>query len=151
MPQGLLRKLQRTTAAECRDLLWAQAVLFQAQMMVWTRPRGRLVSASVGAAIEVSGASAARARQLGHAVRRAARYGVFRPSCLVRSVALMGMLERSGIHGGRLCIGVRPSDEKLLAHAWVEYGNQVLGDRPAHVRTFRPLANVDVLPGSRVQ
>ncbi|MBA3443364.1 MAG: lasso peptide biosynthesis B2 protein [Gemmatimonadales bacterium] len=133
---------------EWRDLLLAQAILVQAQITVWTRPRGHLVAASYDTGIKDAETHDARAHQLGQAVRRAARFGVFRPSCLVRSVALINLLQRSGIPGGRLRIGVRPTGGKLLAHAWVEYGNRVLGDWPAHVRNFQPLMNVDVLPGS---
>jgi len=151
MRQSLLRKLGRTTAVEWRDLLRAQAALLVAQVVVWTRPRGQLVSPSTQGTTKGSEGYDDRAGQLGHAVRRAARYGVFRPSCLVRSVALVRLLERSGIHGGRLCLGVRPAGGKLLAHAWVEYGTRVVGDWPAHVRNFQPLPNVDVLSGSRGQ
>jgi len=148
MSQSFFGRLRRMKTAQWRDLLLAQAILVRTQITVWTRPRGNLVAASPDAAIEVAAVQDARASQLGHAVRRAARFGVFRPSCLVRSVALISLLERSGIPGARLRIGVRPTGGKLLAHAWVEYGNRVLGDWPAHVRNFQPLMNVDVLPGS---
>ena len=149
MPHDLLQKLRRTTPVEWGDLLRAYAALLRAQVTVWTRPQGQLVSASAPGTTENSGGNHARARQLGHAVRRASRYSPARPSCLVRSVALIRLLERHGIHGGLLRIGVRPHDGKLLAHAWVEHDGEVLGDRPAHVRSFHPLADVDVLPGSR--
>ncbi len=145
MPRSMLARVGRLTPIEWRDLVRAQAALIVSQVIVWTRPRGSLVSMP-GPACAAPMESGDRARQLGVAVHRVASYGPFRPNCLVRSVALMRMLERGGIHGARLCIGVRPARGKLLAHAWVEYGQRVLGDRPAHVRNFEVLGQVEVVP-----
>ncbi len=145
MSRNILAKLRQLTATEWRDLLRAQTALIASQLIVWTRPRGSLVSISDQSCFAAPGADK-RARRLGVAVHRVASYGPFRPSCLVRAVALMRMLEHGGVHGARLCIGVRPAGGKLLAHAWVEYGSLVLGDRPAHVRNFELLGEVEVRP-----
>jgi len=144
MPRNILASVRRLTAIEWRDLLRAQAALLVSQVIVWTRPRGSLVSRPGPARAAATG-SGDRARQLGVAVHRVASYGPFRPSCLVRAVALMRMLDRGGIPGARLCIGVRPDRGTILAHAWVEYDRLVLGDRPAHVRNFALLGEVEVL------
>jgi hypothetical protein len=81
-------------------------------------------------------------------VRRAAAYGLFRPLCLVRSVALNRMLDQYGFHGSRIRVGVRLVDGKFAAHAWVEYEGQVLGDDVEHVRGFEELSDVRLLKWS---
>jgi hypothetical protein len=84
------------------------------------------------------------ARRLSLAMVRAARFGVFRPQCLARSVALSRMLSAHGISGGVVRVGVRRNDGEFLAHAWVELGGETLGDADEHVGTFVPLTNLDV-------
>lgn len=112
--------------------------------MVWTRPRGQLVtsSASTRAAPGSIARADPRADRLALAVGRAAENGVFRPLCLVRAVALNRLLERHGIHGSRVRIGVRMRGGRFAAHAWVEYHNRVLGDLDEHVGTFAELTDV---------
>jgi len=86
-----------------------------------------------------------RAQQLGLAVSRAGDYGVFRPLCLVRAVALHKMLEGHGIRGSRIRIGVRMRRGRFGAHAWVEYGGRVVGDNIEHVGSFAELAEVHLV------
>jgi hypothetical protein len=86
------------------------------------------------------------ARRLALAIVRAARFGVFRPQCLVRSVALSRMLTRRGIGGAIVRVGVRRTSGEFLAHAWVELAGETLGDADEHVGTFVPLTNLDVRP-----
>jgi hypothetical protein len=76
------------------------------------------------------------------AVDRAARLGVFRPSCLVRSLALARLLTRRGVAGSRIRIGVRRGAAELDAHAWVELGGRVVGDDPRHTARFTPITTV---------
>lgn len=147
MPRHILAKLRQLTPGEWRDLLRAQAALIVSQGIVWTRARGSLVSVSGLASTEPLAADH-RARQLGVAVHRVASYGPLRASCLVRAIALMRLLEHSGIHGGRVCVGGRLERGTFVAHAWVEYGSLVLGDGPSHVRSFDRIGEVNVLPGS---
>lgn len=86
-----------------------------------------------------------RAQQLGLAVSRAGDYGVFRPLCLVRAVALHRMLEGHRIRGSRIRIGVRMRRGRFGAHAWVEYGGRVIGDDIDHVGSFAELAEVHLV------
>ena len=85
------------------------------------------------------------ARSLALAVRRAALFGVFRPTCLVQSMALIHILERDGLYGGRIRIGVRERAGEVQAHAWVEYGGEVIGDFGEHVATFTELTDVQLV------
>ncbi|MEO6446631.1 MAG: lasso peptide biosynthesis B2 protein [Gemmatimonadaceae bacterium] len=138
----LASKLWTLSAREWRDLLAAQWALLAAQGRMRTRPTGSLLDQwSSG-----SGRSSAdvgqlqRAREIGHAVRRVALYGLTRPQCLARSLAICEMLETERIQGAIVRIGVRPEDASLTAHAWVEYAGELIGDSRAHVRRFAVLA-----------
>jgi len=147
-----LRKLTRLSRREWADLIEAQLALLLAQFRVWTRPTGRLVSHSTGAPPSTGEAGGAlpamdpaalpRAEALALAVGRAAEFGVFRPLCLVRAVALNRVLERHGITGSRVRVGVRMRNGRFAAHAWVEYGDRVIGDNEAHVGSFVELSEV---------
>lgn len=125
--------------------VWAQLELLRAQVIVWRRPIGRLIAGSTPqpelASDEASQAAEQRAARIARAVDRAARRGVFRPKCLVRSMALHRMLERSGIHGSVIRIGVRREGDELLAHAWVEHLGIALIDSPSAVAPFSRLAD----------
>ncbi len=90
-------------------------------------------------------ATLSRAEALALAVGRAAEFGVFRPLCLVRAVALNRVLERHGIKGSRVRVGVRMRNGRFAAHAWVEYGDRVLGDSEAHVGSFVELSEVHLV------
>src|SRR5213076_2839350 len=98
-----------------------------AQMLVWTRPQGRLTSAR-----EHGVTSSARAADIQDAVdaagwlNRASTYGLFRPRCLVRAVALLRVLEARGRTGAIIRVGVRVLDGDFTAHAWVEYAGHVI-------------------------
>src|SRR5690606_25498440 len=76
------------------------------------------------------------------AVTRAASYGVFRPHCLVRSMAIQHMLRRRGIAAGGLRIGVRRRDGEFQAHAWFEIDGVVVGDSRQHVQTFPRVTDI---------
>ncbi|HEY7895627.1 MAG TPA: lasso peptide biosynthesis B2 protein [Gemmatimonadaceae bacterium] len=148
----LLHKLATLSPREWVDLLQGQAALLAAQVLVWTRPTGQLVAHSAASAAQVVASDAnvepanmQRAQQLGLAVSRAGDYGLFRPLCLVRAVAVHRMLEKHRIRGGRIRIGVRMRRGRFGAHAWVEYGGQVVGDNVEHVGSFAELSEVQLV------
>jgi hypothetical protein len=124
----------------------AQWELAVAQWLVWTRPQGRLTEHW-----QPAPSTPATLARLGEAqreaawVNRAASYGVFRPACLVRSVALARLLDNRGISGATVRVGVRIADGKFLAHAWVEYAGHVLGDSAERIGTFAELPSLSVL------
>ena len=84
------------------------------------------------------------AREWALAVGRAARYGLFRPKCLVRSLALVQLLDHAGIQGARIRAGVRFHHDHFTAHAWVELGDKVLSDPAHYVARFEPWADLRV-------
>jgi len=147
---AFLRRLARLSAREWLDLAEAQFELLVAKAIVAMRPTGRLVSrapqledvALTDAALPPSDA---RPEQLALAIGRAAEHGLFRPLCLVRAVALKRMLDRHGYTGGTVRIGVRMTDGRFAAHAWVAYGTQILGDQEWHVDSFEELDEITVV------
>ena len=136
-------KLSRLSLRDWRELFEAQRALLVAQSMLRSRPLGSLAmpAASVGA---VDPDRMPEARRLALAMVRAARFGIFRPQCLARSLALSRMLTAHGITGGVVRVGVRRDDGEFRAHAWVELAGETLGDADAHVGSFVPLTNLDV-------
>jgi hypothetical protein len=141
------------SAGDWLELARAQVALLEAQLLVYTRPAGSLVA---DAANRVPGDVPAPgtprppregAFRIARAVRRAAEQGVFRPKCLVRSLALHRLLERRGISGSRIRVGVRKHDGRFEAHAWVELDGRVLGDEPEHTRAFAQLLDVHPVEG----
>ncbi|MEX1184570.1 MAG: lasso peptide biosynthesis B2 protein [Gemmatimonadota bacterium] len=144
MPWG--RRITGITARELGMLTEAQVVLLACQVARWLRPRGKLIEwsgravARVPAGLDAAGASTVSL--VCWSVTRAARYGVFRPQCLVRALALQRMLRRRGIMESSLHIGVRRQDGVFQAHAWVELNGAVLGDTRQHVRTFTRVSDL---------
>ncbi|MGH7712326.1 MAG: lasso peptide biosynthesis B2 protein [Gemmatimonadaceae bacterium] len=147
---ALARKVLSLGAREWRDLWRAQWALIVAQRVVRSRPAGELTTH--GATPQQAPLEAAdprrgrrRAHAIGDAVQRAAKYGVFRPACLVRSIALQRLLLADGIRGAVIRVGVKQSEAGMDAHAWVELHGEVIGDSVAHVRQYAPLDDLSVV------
>jgi hypothetical protein len=106
------------------------------------RPRGELISfpASEPAASRTALSAAQRlvAARCARAINRASTYGPLRPRCLARSLGLQRMLQRAGVTGSVVRVGVRLVDKEFSAHAWVELEGLPLGEN-APVDTFVPL------------
>jgi hypothetical protein len=137
-----LQKLVSLSGRDRRRLAAAQVALLRAQWVVWTRPQGRLVCLDDRPADAIDRSAIVDARDLARGVFIVAQRGLFRPSCLVRSIALVRLLERAGIAGSRLRVGVRDNAGRFEAHAWVELGGVVLADSASHVIAFEELASV---------
>ena len=81
------------------------------------------------------------ARRRAYLVSVAARFGPYRATCLRRSLLLWWVVRRHGLDP-RLCLGVRPEPEsapgnsELLAHAWIELGDEVLNDRAEIAQSY---------------
>ena len=148
-PGRVLRKLLRLSPREWRNLLLAQWELLATQRLVRTLPTGELTSGRPDLAAGTHPATGdpgrlVEARELALAISRASHHGLTRPQCLVRAMALSRMMERDGITGGVIRVGVRRREEAMEAHAWVEYAGEVLGDHEDHVGTFAELPNLHV-------
>lgn len=144
--RSCVTKLMRLRPREWKELLHAQLLLFWAQALVWTRPAGKLVdSKAVATEAPAAGGDMALARRLALQVNRVADFGPVRSLCLVRAVAINRMLESHGMHGSRLRIGVRKTGTEFAAHAWIEYGGEVIGDEESHVKQFAELTDVNLI------
>lgn len=130
------RPLEEWTAAAR-----AQWYLVRARLALLLKPKGRLLAAvsPLAAPATPSPEAMVRARQLALAVDRAAEHGLFRPTCLVRTIALERYLKREGVAGAVVRIGARQRNGRPEMHAWMEIGGTVLGDQPDAISTFTPL------------
>jgi hypothetical protein len=122
-------------------LVDAQASLLWATLLVRRHPQGDLIAAFASRYSDPDPGNddLTAAREIAVALDRAARFGVIRARCLVRSIALHRLLERRGIHGSRIQVGVRMRDGAFEAHAWVHFQGVIVGDDPAYVGGFSPL------------
>ena len=141
---ALLKAIAANRWVDITDAARAQIALIAAQGRQWKRPVGELVEphpvladiASVGVR------EASTALRLANSVDRASRYGIFRPQCLARAIALSSLLDANGIGGHCIRVGVRKIGADFGAHAWVELGDLVLGDDTVDVGTYVPLTDV---------
>lgn len=132
-----------------RGVAWAQIALLAAQVRLWRRPVGKLVVCRADVArVPLTTDQRAAAEEAALALDRASRRGLFRPKCLVRALALQRLLERRGITGSVVRIGVRRSANALLAHAWVEHDGVILGDTRDMVANFTVLTDARLATSS---
>ena len=141
----LTRRLFSLPAREFGELLVAQGYLVRALWTVRQRPKGELLRPVDGVAPTHSHPDAAQLTRLVTAVDRAANHGVFRPTCLVRAVALERMIVRAGAGPAVVRVGVQRDDQQFHAHAWIELDGRVVGDEPSRIRRFTPLHDFSAL------
>ena len=68
-----------------------------------------------------------RAQEIAQIVSIAAQYGLYKATCLRRSLLVWWFLRKEGV-GSKICFGVRMSECQLEAHAWVEYQGTIVND-----------------------
>jgi hypothetical protein len=141
-----LQAVRASRWPDIRDIALAQLALLRAQVIQWTVAPGRLVDVETPSFIYPSPSTkdSRKGMRLADAVDRAARYGVFRPQCLARALALSRMLDANGISGHRIRVGVRKVDDHFMAHAWVELGDMILGDPSVNTSIYTPLTDVSL-------
>ena len=81
--------------------------------------------------------STAEANTIEKLVSAAVNEGIYRANCLERSLTLWWLLRREGI-SSQLKIGVRKANDRLEAHAWIEFDGSVLNDDPAVHTDYSP-------------
>jgi len=139
------RRLFSLPAREFGELLIAQAFLVRALWAVRRRPKGGLLRPVDGGSEMDDRDGEDRLARLVVAVDRAARYGLFRPTCLVRAVALERMIVRAGVGAAVVRVGVLRGGDDFMAHAWIELAGRIIGDEPARVALFTPLHDFSAL------
>ncbi|CAG0980165.1 hypothetical protein ARNL5_02407 [Anaerolineae bacterium] len=127
-----------------KDLVHAQAALVRAHRDMRSRPTGEMVRDEPDRPDPPVLDRIEDARRVALAVNRAAAFGIFRPKCLVRSMALRRLLNAAGIEGAHVRVGVYLAHGQFIAHAWVEYAGQVVGDDPAFVARYVPMTGLQV-------
>jgi hypothetical protein len=141
----LARRLFSLPAREFGELLVAQLFLLGALWSVRRRPKGELLRPVDGGPDRGNREGEDRLAGLVVAVDRAARYGLFRPTCLVRAVALERMIVRAGVGPAVVRVGVLTGGDAFMAHAWIELSGRVVGDDPSRVAQFTPLHDFSAL------
>lgn len=79
-----------------------------------------------------------RAREIARIVAIGAEHGLYKATCLRRSVLVWWFLRQEGIQS-RICFGVRLNNQQLEAHAWVEVQDTVINDSSEIRSIFRVL------------
>lgn len=74
-------------------------------------------------------------------VNAAADRGPVKANCLPRSLTIWWLLRRRGLEC-ELRLGVKPRDEAIQAHAWVEFEGRVLNDEPGVQQQFSAFERV---------
>lgn len=82
---------------------------------------------------------AKEAAAIARIVRAAAGYSLGPASCLEQSLVLWWLLARAGIRT-ELRVGVRKSEEKFEAHAWVEFNGSALNETESPHKHFAAFA-----------
>jgi hypothetical protein len=98
---------------------------------------GRFLLTGANPHDQAKGNMARDAARIAHMVHAAARYGLVRPTCLERSLALWWFLGREGIESS-LRIGTRKTASGLEAHAWVEFGGNALDETSGTIPDYAP-------------
>jgi hypothetical protein len=141
----LARRLFNLTPREFVDLVLAQYWLLAALWTVRRRPRGELLRPVSEAPPANGSRDDARLERLAVAVDRVARFGLFRPTCLVRALALESQIRRAKAGPAVVRVGVTQVAGELYAHAWIELEGRVIGDEVSHIRRFTPLHDFSAL------
>jgi hypothetical protein len=141
----VVRKAFTLTPRESGDLVLAQWFLLVALWTVRKRPRGELLRPLSESPPSGGARNDERLARIAIAVDRVSRFGVFRPTCLVRAVALERQIRGANAGPAVVRVGVAQVAGELLAHAWIELEGQVIGDEPSHVRRFTPLHDFSAL------
>lgn len=139
-----LSKLLRVLASDPRvgwELIEAQYFLATSRWARHRAPVGRLFAESRPHQDLTPNRQSCVARVVA-AVDRVARFGIFPPTCLEYAMTLQRMLERRGIGPAVIRVGVQVQDSRFAAHAWVQLGDQVIGDSAVKVSRFQYLADL---------
>lgn len=140
-----LRKAHRLGWDDWKRVAIGYRALRQAIRDVRDRPQGEIVAK--GSPSEAAdGARLPDARAVALGVSRAAAYGFLHPTCLAQSLAIQRCLTDAGIAGGRIRVGVARRRGKFIAHAWVEFAGEVVGDDRASVEKYEPFDDLLVVP-----
>jgi hypothetical protein len=143
--RGRVSRLLTLPLGEVSDLVVAQIGLLTALWILKVRSRGKLLHPLGSSQPTAADIDEQAVERMATAFDRVARFGLFRPTCLVRAIALERYLRDAGPRAS-VRVGVLRDGDRLLAHAWIEMGNRIVGDEPSHVRRFTPLHDFTALP-----
>ena len=141
-----LRKAPRLSIGDWGRVAIGFRALQRAIRDVKDRPQGEFVTRADGSTTTADPGRLPEARAIALGVSRAAAYGPLHPTCLAQSLAIQRCLQDKGIEGGRIRVGVARQRGKFVAHAWVEFAGEVIGDDRASVDRYEPFDDMHVKP-----
>lgn len=131
----MFNKLRSLTPADFRVLLWTTFMLPAVGLRLRLQGFKPVYSWAHGRSnhrISAMADGTDRSIRLGRMVNIAATRGLYRASCLCRSLVLLKAMQREGLQGElKIGIGKEPRGGHpaiLNAHAWVEHGGLVIND-----------------------
>jgi hypothetical protein len=142
---GRARRLFQLSLREIGELVVAQGFLLTALWTVRRRAKGDLLRPVPVAEASAGATDEQRLARVAVAVDRVSRHGLFRPTCLVRAIALERLVRRAHAGHAVVRVGVLKGGREFFAHAWIEIDGRVVGDEPSHVRRFTPLESFSAL------
>ncbi len=101
----------------------AQWALLRARRATLRQPLGELVQVIEPGPSPAAGSIPEAVLRLEQSIALASRSGLFRPSCLVRSLALQDLMKRDGLTVDGVRIGVRWVDGEFRAYASADAGS----------------------------
>jgi hypothetical protein len=87
------------------------------------------------------------AQRIVQIVDLAARHGIYKASCLRKSILVWWFLQEEGIQS-RICFGVRLVGQNLEGHAWVESSGVIVNDSADTCARYKPM--YEVLPSTEL-
>ena len=139
----MFNKLRSFTPADYRVLLWATIMLPAVGLRLRIQGFKSVYSWAHDRSIHRIAADAdgtERSIRLGRMVNIAASRGLYRASCLCRSLVLLKAMQREGLKGElKIGVGKEPRGKLpsvLNAHAWVEHAGLVVNDAEGVASTY---------------
>lgn len=151
------KRFQRLSALERSIVLEAAGGLLATRLGLrlvgfrrWERVLAVFAPSANTTALALDGSDQESALVIARMEAAAARNVLFRPNCLEQSLVLWWLLRRRGV-AADLRIGARVDSDRFEAHAWVEFGSQVLNDSSAEHRHFVPFEKPILSTEARIE
>lgn len=125
-----LLKFARLTFVEKLLLLEAVLLMALARPAILLLPFRRIVPLlgceRLESPLEITPMQDFKAKQIGRAVVTMSYHTFWQSTCLVQAIAAQLMLKRRGISGTVYLGAIKDKENKLLAHAWIRCGSEIL-------------------------
>ena len=140
-----IRSALNLSWSELETLIRAWFLLFIVDLALrffpFTKVRKLLIRERQEAELRGEPAAFLEALRMHRLVQVSARHHIYPMSCLRQALVLQHLLNNRDIVT-ELRFGVQKATEGLMAHAWVEYDSQPVGETDARLESFAPMVSV---------